>query len=149
MQLSQTTPIGLDGLRIDLAANGLSVAPVRMALKFFGDVSVEMPVAPIPAREERMRSLIQELDGAGTPHLILHELFFCAQNQEELAKHKFRAKSGEDGSKLMWGPVEGSEEMILSLLLFAHEKAQRLSVYYCSCKTQGWIAEKALARDSS
>ncbi len=136
---------GLDGLRIDLAANGFSVAPVRAALKFFRDVAVEMPVPPIPAKEERMRALIRELDEAGAPHLILHELFFCAQNQEELAKYKFRAKTGRDGDKLMWGPVDGSEEMILNLLLFAHEKARDLSVYYCSCKTQDWIAEKVLS----
>ena len=140
---------GLDGLRVDLAANGFSVAPVRAALKFFRDVTVEMPVPPIPAKEERMRSLILELDAAGAPHLILHELFFCAQNQEELAKYKFQAKTGQDGSKLMWGPVEGSEEMILGLLMFAHEKARNLSAYYCSCETQDWIAEKALARRST
>ena len=42
--------------------------------------------------------------------------------------------------------VAGSEEAALEILLEALRQGLRLSVYYCSCGTQGWIAEKAMGR---
>ena len=137
---------GLDGLRMNLVANGLELRPARAALEFFRDVAVEIPVYPEPEKEGLVRDLIVELDDAGIPHLILHELFFCAQNQEALRGTGLRAKTGENGGRLMWGPVAGSEEAVLRLLLHALHNAERLSAYYCSCRTQESIAQKALER---
>ena len=66
---------GLSEIRIDIAANGYDLNPVRLALKHFSDVVVETPV--IPTDKEKLKRLILDLDGMKLPYLILHELFFA------------------------------------------------------------------------
>jgi pyruvate formate-lyase activating enzyme-like uncharacterized protein len=132
---------GLDGLRVNLAANGYDVAPLRRALGCVPDVEVEIPV--IPEHAGRLPRLIDELDALGVSHLILHELFVCAQNVDAM-KRKGRRRTAAEFKKLSWSGVASSGEAALELLLYALEFAGRLSVYYCSCSTQEWIAENAL-----
>lgn len=135
---------GLDSLRINLAASGYNANCVSLALNFFQEVTVEMPV--IPGHGERLKSVILELDSMGASHLILHELFSCAQNLDAMLRLGYKAKISSKDSKLMWGPVLDSEELILELLLYSLKETKKLSAYYCSCSTQNWIAEKSLER---
>lgn len=138
---------GLDGVRLNLVANGFNTLPVRTALEAGLDVDVEIPV--IPGQEFRLEQLIEELDAIGAPHLILHELFVCAQNFDEMKRLEYRAADGEENARLAWSPVAGSYEAALELLLFSLQRTKNLSVYFCSCSTQSWIAENALALNRS
>lgn len=134
---------GVDGLRINLAANGYDLTPVKLALGKIEDVTVELPV--IPQHKESLKRVVRELDEAGAAHLILHELFASAQNIDALGDRGCRAADGQY-DKLTWSGVAESGELALEIMRYALDNTKTLSVYYCSCATQQWIAENALAR---
>lgn len=134
---------GVDGVRVNLAANGYDLAPVKLAVGRIGDVTVELPA--IPRHRESLKRVVRELDAAGAGHLILHELFASAQNIDALSDRGCKAAEG-DYDKLTWSGVAESGELALEIMRYAQDTAKTLSVYYCSCATQQWIAETALAR---
>lgn len=138
---------GVDGLRINLAAHAYDPSPVRLALERGLPVEVEIPA--VPQHEERVRRLMKELEAMRAPHLILHELFVSAQNVDALQRQGLKAKGEPVGAALSWSPVAESEETVFRLMTHALQRRMSLSVYYCSCGTQGWIAENALARSSA
>lgn len=131
---------GVDGLRLNLAANGYDVRPAVLAKKVFDEVEVEIPV--IPEDKSKVLTLMGRLEKLGCRHLILHELFNSAANVESMAAQGRRAK-GKRLAGLTWSAVAGSEEAALSILLDALKRNTQLSVYYCSCGTQSWIAKKS------
>lgn len=138
---------GLDGARINLVANGFDLKPVLAA--FSAGLSAEIEIPVIPRQARRLKALILELDAMGVSHLILHELFVCGQNSEKMRRLGYSAAPGSEDSRLSWAPVAGSFETALGLLLFAQAHAKKLSVYFCSCGTQNWIAENALEHERS
>ena len=135
---------GVDGLRLNLAANGYDTQPVALARQVFDEVEVEIPA--IPEHKDRVEALSVELEELGCRHLILHELFSSAQNVEALARQGRRAKTGPRPAGLTWSPVAGSEEAALEILLKALRRKARISVYYCSTGTQQCIAQRAMRR---
>lgn len=135
---------GLDALRVNLAANGYDLAPLRLARKVFEEVEVEIPV--IPADKEKLRGLLDGLDAVGVRHLIVHELFRMSENSERMDERGCRGEVSGGGDKLLWRPTAGSAEEALGLIDSALGRRLRLSVYFCSCSTQQWIAERALRR---
>ena len=138
--LRELKSAGVSGLRLNLAANGYDAAPAALALGFFIDVEVEIPM--IPEDKGRVLVLLGQLDELGCRHLILHELFASAANvarMEGRCAHKRRAG-------LTWSGVESSEEAALEVLLAAVRTKRKISVYYCSTGTQGWISQRAMAR---
>lgn len=142
--LSRLQAAGLDALRINIVPGGYKTGAVGLALKFFREVAVEIPA--IPGHLERLKSLVSDLDLLGAPHLILHELFCSAQNLDSLRRLGLRADGARPPERLSWSAVSGSEEAALAVLAYALDNARALSVYYCSCGTQDWIAEEALKR---
>ncbi len=138
---------GIDGTRMNLAAGGYRIAPLKIALGAIPDSEVELPV--IPKHIERLKRLIREMDEIGAPQLILHELFVSAQNLDAMKRMGLRAAAGPSRDRLSWSPVAGSDVAALELLLFALKNTKSLSVYYCSTSTQQWIAEQALAAAAS
>lgn len=142
--LARLRRTGLDALRINLVASGYRTSIVEMAKQVFADVEVEIPA--IPEHGDRLRRLVDELDALGAPHLVLHELFCSAQNLDALRLRGYQAAQRGLPEDLTWGPVSGSEETALEILLYALDSARTLNVYYCSTGTQQWIAERALAR---
>ncbi|MDD5628114.1 MAG: radical SAM protein [Elusimicrobia bacterium] len=125
---------GLNGLRFNLAAGGYRLAAVRRALALFQDVSVEIPV--IPGDLRRLKALILELDRAGVPNLILHELCYAGVNRPRFAARGLKAKPCPAPVYISAKPVAGSEAAARELLRYAAARARRLSVLYCSWATQ-------------
>ena len=136
---------GVDGLRLNLAANGYDARPAALARRVFDEVEAEIPT--IPEDKAKVLQLLAELERLGCRHLILHELFSSAANVESMAAQGRRAQ-GDRPAGLTWSAVTGSEETALEILLEALKRKERLSVYYCSCGTQAWIAEQARLRES-
>ena len=128
---------GVSGLRMNLAANGYDPAPAALALGVFKDVEVEIPM--IPEHKGRVLVLLGQLEDLGCRHLILHELFASAANVARLEGRRAHARR----AGLTWSGVAGSEEAALEVLLAAVRAKRKISVYYCSTGTQGWIAERA------
>ncbi|MBI5883590.1 MAG: radical SAM protein [Elusimicrobia bacterium] len=141
--LERLKAAGTGSLRINLAANAYDTSPVRLALLFFPDLAVEIPV--IPGHEPRLRRLMTRLEELGARHLILHELFRSGHNADRLDKAGLlRRAAPRLRPGLTWSGEAASGESCLRLLAWAMEKKFRLGVYYCSTGTQAWIAEKAL-----
>jgi pyruvate formate-lyase activating enzyme-like uncharacterized protein len=134
---------GINALRINLAASGYKIRAVEVALEVFDEVEVEIPA--IPTHVARLRRLMEDLERIGAPHLILHELFCSAQNIDRMRQLGLKGKDEKAAETLTWRAVSGSEETALDLMLYALKRATKLSVYYCSCGTQEWIAEQALS----
>ena len=64
---------------------------------------------------------------------------------DSLKKRGYQASSsGSPDFRLTWSPVAKSEEAVFGHLLYALIHKFKMSVYYCSCRTQDWIAENAL-----
>jgi pyruvate formate-lyase activating enzyme-like uncharacterized protein len=134
---------GVSGLRMNLAANGYDPASAALALGIFRDVEVEIPM--IPDDKGRVLALLGQLEELGCRQLILHELFVSAANAARLEGRRAR----ERRAGLTWSGVAGSEEAALEVLLAALRAKRRISVYYCSTGTQGWIAEMVRPRLTS
>lgn len=134
---------GLDAIRFDLAARDYDLAPVRRAMRIFDEVAVEIPV--VPEHKARLEGMVLELDALGVPFLNIHELFVCAENSARVVGDG-QTPLTADAPHLMWRPTAASGVAALELLLFALERTQALSVYYCSCGTQELIASRGMAR---
>ena len=89
--------------------------------------------------------MVLRLDSLGVPFLNIHELFACRENSARVAEKGYVA-GGESSEVLLWEPVAAADEAALSLLLFALEITTRLSVYYCSCRTQQDISKRGMRR---
>jgi uncharacterized protein len=141
--LSQLKDAGLDALRFNLVAREFDTEPVERALRYFDETAVEVPV--IPERLAEMKDMVLRLDALGVPFLNIHELFACRENSSRVAERGYSSGGGTNEA-LLWEPVAGADEAALSLLLFALEKTVRLSVYYCSCRTQQDISSRGMRR---
>jgi pyruvate formate-lyase activating enzyme-like uncharacterized protein len=130
-------------VRFNLVAREFDTEPLERALRYFDETAVEVPV--IPERLPEMKAMVLRLDVLGVPFLNIHELFTCRENSTRVAERGY-GSGGSTGQSLLWEPVAGADEAALSLLLFAQEKTSRLSVYYCSCRTQQDISNRGMQR---
>ena len=140
--LKKLKAVGVDALRLNLAADNYDLKPVKLAQTVFNQVEVEIPA--VPEHKAKLLRLMEDLDRLKVHHLILHELFASAHNAESLMRQGRLAKNEQAAKTLTWSAVAGSEELVLELLAAALRRKQKLSLYYCSCATQAWIAEQAL-----
>ena len=141
--LSQLKDAGLDALRFNLVAREFDTEPLERAMGWFDETAVEVPV--VPERLPEMRDMVLRLDALGVPFLNIHELFACRENSARVAEQGYGSEGGT-GDALQWEPVAAGDEAALSLLLFALENTARLSVYYCSCRTQEDISKRGMQR---
>ena len=141
--LSQLKDAGLDAVRFNLVAREFDTEPLERALRYFDETAVEVPV--VPERLPEMKDMVLRLDALGVPFLNIHELVACRENSARVAERGYDS-GGAAGETLLWEPVAGADEAALSLLLFALENTSRLSVYYCSCRTQQDISSRGMRR---
>ena len=141
--LSELKEAGLDAVRFNLVAREFDTEPLERALRYFDETAVEVPV--IPERLPEMKEMVLRLDALGVPFLNIHELFACRENSIRVAAKGY-GSGGTRGETLLWEPVARADEAALTLLLFALKKTSRLSVYYCSCRTQQDISSRGMRR---
>ena len=141
--LSDLKSAGLDAIRFNLVAREFDTEPAERALRYFDETAVEVPV--IPDRLAEMKDMVLRLDALGVPFLNIHELFACRENAARVAEQGYGSGGGAS-DVLLWEPVAAADEAALSLLLFALENTARLSVYYCSCRTQQDISRRGMQR---
>ncbi|MBI3297191.1 MAG: radical SAM protein [Elusimicrobia bacterium] len=141
--LAELRDAGLDALRFNVVAREFDLEPVARALAFFPETAVEVPA--VPERRAELEDMVLALDRLGVPFLNIHELFACRENAAAVESRGY-GSTGERAEALLWEPVAGAEEAALGLLLFAQRRAERLSAYYCSCRTQEDISRRGLRR---
>ncbi|TPW21027.1 MAG: hypothetical protein FD126_1101, partial [Elusimicrobia bacterium] len=137
--LGRLKEAGLDALRFNVVARAFDLAPVARALKVFPETAVEIPVDPEQAAE--LRDMTLRLDAMGVPFLNIHELFVCRENAARVSA-RGHASGGGEAPGLLWEPVAGGDAAALEILLFGLLRAKRLSVYYCSTRTQEDISAR-------
>lgn len=115
---------GLDEIRLNIAATGYDVRPLRLASGAVPCVTVEIPA--VPEDVGIMKSRLKELEDTGVSYLNLHQIRCTAHNREHLA---------DRGYTFLHGPQIGileSELAALGLMNHARENGVDLGINYCS-----------------
>ncbi len=117
---------GIDEIRVDLAARGYDLTPLRTAAKRIKNIVVETPAIP----EDLMLwpSLLPKLEALGVRHLNLHQLMQTPQNAAAFAARGYAAAGPGDAER----PVADSEIAALEILRLALADGSSLAVNYCS-----------------
>lgn len=115
---------GLDEVRFDISAHDYDLRAVRLAVGILPRVVVEIPM--IPEDEERLRSLLPELEQLGIAHLHLHQL-----TANEASYSRFLDR----GYTFLHQPeyaVLGSEASALRIISHVSTHHPGLPVQFCS-----------------
>ena len=112
---------------------------MALAKEFIPCVMVEMPI--IPGTEEEMHILLRRFDQIGVYSVNLLEFAYPLWNWEAFAARGFTLKNPP--FDVMYDyvyagslAVEGSEELCLRLMLWAHAKGLALGMHYCSLENK-------------
>lgn len=128
---------GLNEMRFNLAASNFNVIPqLQLAQKHIPVVAVEIPA--VPGDENKIKSMLLELDRIGVYVINLDELIVFPHNVQAYKKKGFLLKGESHIPHYIEParPIYGSEEICLNLLEFAKKKLKRLSVHFCSYRAK-------------
>lgn len=112
---------------------------IRLAKRHIPSVMVEMPV--VPGAEDHMKKLLRAFDEAGVEGINLLEFCFPFCNWEEFARRGLKLKRPPFEVMYDYGysgglAISGSEELILSLMVWALDEGLRLGLHYCSLENK-------------
>lgn len=136
---------GLDEIRFSVKDDDspeqqqLVLDAMRLAKDFFPSVMVEMPI--IPGADDHMRALLREFDAIGIDGINMLEFCFPFCNWDEFAKRDLKLKNPPFEVMYDYGysgglAVDGSEELILELMLWALDEGLTLGMHYCSLENK-------------
>ncbi len=111
------------------------LANMKLAGKYIPDVMVEMPI--VPNSKEQMQKLMRRFDAVGIKGMNLLEFCFPFHNWEEFARRGFAVRNPPFDVMYDYGysgglPIAGSEELALSLMLWALDEGLGFGMHYCS-----------------
>ncbi len=136
---------GLDEVRFSIKQDDpphvLDAVLANMGLAKRAGLAVMVEMPPIPGTEEQMREVLRRIDAAGAQGINLLEFAYPMWNWEVfealglvLRNPPYRvAYDYEYAGSLA---VDGSEELCLRLMLWAHERGLGLSMHYCSLENK-------------
>lgn len=108
---------------------------MELAGRYIPDVMVEMPI--VPGTEEEMKALMHRFDAAGIKGMNLLEFCFPFHSWDEFARRGFEVRNPPFDVMYDYGysgglPIAGSEELALSLMLYAMDEGLSFGMHYCS-----------------
>lgn len=111
------------------------LANMELASRYIPDVMVEMPI--VPGTETEMKKLMRRFDQAGIKGMNLLEFCFPFHNWDEFARRGFEVRNPPFDVMYDYGysgglPIDGSEELALSLMVFALDEGLSFGMHYCS-----------------
>lgn len=111
------------------------IANMELAGRYIEDVMVEMPI--VPGTQDEMQTLMRRFDAAGIRGMNLLEFCFPFHNWDEFARRGFLVRNPPFDVMYDYGysgglPIAGSEELALSLMLFAMDEGLSFGMHYCS-----------------
>ena len=111
------------------------LANMELAGRYIPDVMVEMPI--VPGTEEEMKALMHHFDAAGIKGMNLLEFCFPFHSWDEFARRGFEVRNPPFDVMYDYGysgglPIAGSEELALSLMLYAMDEGLSFGMHYCS-----------------
>ncbi len=143
--LSELQHAGLDEIRFSVKLDDTEslqkkvLAKMQMAAEYIDTVMVEMPA--IPGTDEAMYLLLRQLDSIGVYGINLLEFAYPMYNNEEFLSRGFTLKNPPfdvvyDYDYAGALAIQGSEELALRLMLWAHEQGLELGMHYCSLENK-------------
>ncbi|MGC9330199.1 MAG: radical SAM protein, partial [Candidatus Hinthialibacter sp.] len=96
--LQKLQAAGLDEIRFDIGAAGMSLEAVKRAVDIIPTVTVEIPA--LPEQFDVMKIKIDEMEKFGVKHLNLHQLRLTPHNLPHLAKRNYTFLHGERATVL-------------------------------------------------
>ncbi len=111
------------------------LAAMELAGRYIPDVMVEMPI--VPNTEEQMKQLMRRFDAVGIKGMNLLEFCFPFHSWNEFARREFEVRNPPFDVMYDYGysgglPIAGSEELALSLMVFALDESLSFGMHYCS-----------------
>lgn len=108
---------------------------MALAKRYIPSVMVEMPI--IPGTEDRMKELFRSFQQIGIDGINLLEFCFPFHNWDEFAKRGLAVRNPPFDVMYDYGysgglPIAGSEELALSLMLWALDEGLTFGMHYCS-----------------
>lgn len=112
---------------------------MELAGRHIPDVMVEMPI--IPGSDDLMRQLLDRFAHIGITGMNLLEFCFPFHNWDEFARRGFTVRNPPFFPMYDYGysgglPIAGSEELALSLMLYALDKGYSFGLHYCSLENK-------------
>ena len=112
---------------------------MELAGRHIPDVMVEMPI--IPGSDDLMRQLLDRFAQIGITGMNLLEFCFPFHNWDEFARRGFTVRNPPFFPMYDYGysgglPIAGSEELALSLMLYALDKGYSFGLHYCSLENK-------------
>lgn len=108
---------------------------MRLAKRYIPDVVVEMPI--IPGTEARMKELLARFQEIGIRGMNLLEFCFPFHSWDEFARRDLTVRNPPFDVMYDYGysgglPISGSEELALSLMIWAIDQGYSFGMHYCS-----------------
>lgn len=108
---------------------------MRLAKRYIPDVMVEMPI--IPGTEARMKELLASFEEIGIRGINMLEFCFPFHSWDEFARRGLSVRNPPFDVMYDYGysgglPIAGSEELALSLMIWAHDQGFSFGMHYCS-----------------
>ncbi len=108
---------------------------MRLAKRYIPDVMVEMPI--IPGTEARMKELLASFEEIGIRGINMLEFCFPFHSWDEFAKRGLVVRNPPFDVMYDYGysgglPIADSEELALSLMVWAIEQGFSFGMHYCS-----------------
>ena len=125
-KLQLLNKIGLNEIRFNIAARNYDLKPVKIAVKYIKNVTVEIPT--IPEDLNILKILLPKLESVGVKYLNLHQLYVTKYNSENISKKKYTIIKEKDGLL----PVLESELSAFELLEYAIKIKSKIGINYCS-----------------
>ncbi|MBN2326691.1 MAG: radical SAM protein [Candidatus Omnitrophica bacterium] len=139
--LQKLQAAGLDEIRFDIGAAGMSLEAVKRAADVIDAVTVEIPA--LPEQFDAMKTKIDEMEKAGVKHLNLHQLRLTPHNLPHLAKRNYTFLHGERVTVLE------SELTALRLIHWSLSQGRNLPINYCSFVYKHRFQRSAARRKSA
>ena len=113
----------------------LVLAKMKMAAQIIPDVVVEMPI--IPGTEARMKELLASFEEIGIRGINMLEFCFPFHSWDEFARRGLVVRNPPFDVMYDYGysgglPIAGSEQLALSLMIWAHDQGFSFGMHYCS-----------------
>ncbi len=115
------------------------LSAMALAKRYIPDVMVEMPI--IPGTGERMKELFKRFDEIGIKGINMLEFCFPFCNWEEFDKRGLLIRNPPFPIMYDYGysgglPIDGSEELILELMLYGLDEGVSFGMHYCSLENK-------------
>lgn len=129
---------GLDEIRFDISARGYDLAPVELAAKHIGTVTIEVPA--LADGVMFIKKNLKRFEEIGVKYLNLHQIIINKSN------HARMVGEGKTDSEAIKSVTLGSEQAAFEIMDHAIRIKSNLGINYCSSRFKDQFQAQATRR---